>query len=79
MSGGLDEEVAPEAPGQSQLDVMLDALIALDIQHTMVVDEAGTTLDIESGARGTFGFSGFAITFNFGPDESFLFIGLARE
>lgn len=83
MSGDLGEAVAPpmeqlEGDGPSQMDILIDALIVLDIEYTLVQDEAGVTLDIEGGNRGTAAFSGVSVTFNFGPDESFLFMGLAR-
>ena len=70
------EQVEGDEP--SQMDILIDALIALDIEYTLVQDEAGVTLDIEGGNRGTAAFSGVSVTFNFGPDESFLFMGLAK-
>ena len=83
MSDDLGEAVAPpmeqlEGDEPSQMDILIDALIALDIEYTLVQDEAGVTLDIEGGNRGTAAFSGVSVTFNFGPDESFLFMGLAK-
>lgn len=70
------EEVEEE--GLTPLDIALDMLITLDIEHTLIQDESGVTLDIEGGARGTRAFSGLSVTLNFGPDESFLFLSVVR-
>ena len=68
----------------TDLEMMLELLVAFNVEYTMIQDEAGTTIEVMGGDRGTHGFSGLALTYNFGPgsddterDEKFLFLGVA--
>jgi len=70
-----------DEPGPTDLDLMLATLEQFNVKHTLVVDEDGSTVEIEGGDRGTFGFSGLTITVSFAPparNEVFLFIGVTR-
>ena len=69
----------------TDLELMLELLVAFNVEYTMIQDEAGTTIEVAGGDRGTRGFRGLAITYNFAPgcvdkdvDEKFLFIGMVR-
>lgn len=75
------EQPEGEEPEPTDLDLMIDLLQMYDVEYTLVSDEAGTTIELPAGARGVFGFSGVAITINYGPEgkgEPFLFFGLAK-
>jgi hypothetical protein len=86
----VDLEMDPFDPGEvqpaegdviSDLDAMLEMLQIFDVEYTLIQDESGATIEITGGSRGTHGFSGVAVTMNFGPvsrAEEFLFIGLAK-
>lgn len=77
-----DSESEPVA---TDLEMMLELLVAFDVEYTMIQDEAGTTIEVAGGNRGTHGFGGLVLTYNFGPgsddkdrNEKFLFLGVAR-
>lgn len=73
------EKLDSDAP--TDLDLMIELLQRLDVEYTLVTDEAGATIELDSEARGMFGFKGVSITISFGPasrNEEFLFFGLSK-
>lgn len=76
-----------DEPGEyelTHLEKMLGLLATFNVEYTMVQDEAGATIEVVGGDRGTFGFSGLVLTYNFAPasedatSERFLFMGVVR-
>ena len=82
MSGRetFEADVNPLEQGDEVVDFDLvhDLLASLDVEHTVVSDESGTTIAVAGGARGTFGWSGLTVTYNFDEDGKFIFIGMVR-
>jgi hypothetical protein len=81
----MSEPTPDEVESMSDLDMMTELLAAFDVEYTIIHDEAGTTIEVVGGDRGTRGFSGLAVTYNFAPpsddekrNETFLFLGVAR-
>ena len=83
-------EVAPplqESGGDpmTDLEMLMATMDAFNVEYTLIQDEAGATVEVAGGSRGTHGWSGVAITYNFGPRivegeaEKFLFMGMVRE
>jgi hypothetical protein len=74
----------PDEHDLTHLEKMLDLLTTFNVEYTLVQDEAGATVEVVGGDRGTLGFSGLILTYNFAPvseeatSERFLFMGVAR-